>query len=117
MREQQFAIREEGYFSILQGPEMGWREWPPVARWSRLDNPFEKKTIFHPSSQAPGPGPGLGPGVQNLKKRLEKIFKMRVLAPLGLVTLVVPGARIAVIKSAASAASPEGFPSRDQVGR
>ena len=25
MRVQRFAIREEGYFSILQGLEMGWR--------------------------------------------------------------------------------------------
>ena len=25
MRVQQFAIREKGYFSKLQGPEMGWR--------------------------------------------------------------------------------------------
>ena len=27
MRVWRFAIREEGYFSILQGPEMGWRGW------------------------------------------------------------------------------------------
>ena len=27
MQVQRFAIREEGYFSILQGPEMGLREW------------------------------------------------------------------------------------------
>ena len=29
MRVLRFAIREEGYFSILQGPEMGWRGWTP----------------------------------------------------------------------------------------
>ena len=46
----------------------------------------EKKNIFHPSSQAPGPGPGLVPPgprpgplrrrMENLNKRLEKFEKI-----------------------------------------
>ena len=61
--------------------------------------------IFHPSSQAPGPDPGPGPRPRPAKKDEQseiaaplfaifgrasgQIFKkMRVLAPLGLVTLV-----------------------------
>ena len=62
-----------------------------MGRWSRLDNPSEKK---HDFSQAPGPGPGPGPRAceeesKILKSGLKKTLKMRVLAPLGLVTLVL----------------------------
>ena len=50
------------------------------------------------------------------------ILKMKVLRPpdskplVGVLAVRLRPTRLAVIKSAASAASPEGFPSRDQVG-
>ena len=73
---------------------MGWRGLSAVAT-------HLKNICFHPSSQAPGPGPGLVPGPRpgpakkdekhqnGAAKYLKGFKKMLVLAPLGLVTIVV----------------------------
>ena len=67
----------------------------------RLDNPFEKKHTFSSFFAGPGPGPGPGPAKKDEKSEItgplfaifgrasgQILEKIRVLAPLGLVTLI-----------------------------
>ena len=58
----------------------------------------------------PGEGFGMGPGAQKRRKNAKNVG----FSPFG---AGCPAVRPAVIKSAASAASPEALPSRDPVGR
>ena len=70
MRVQRLAIREKGYFSILQGLEMGWRGGGAVVVLGNGSKTHGEKNIFvHPSSQALG----LQRRMKNLKPQV-KIF-------------------------------------------
>ena len=62
------------------------------------------------------PGQGLGHGPRTPKRR-KHIYKIQVLSPLGLVTLVERLNFQDVIKSAASAASPTAWERPDDGGR
>ena len=53
-----------------------WVGGVDTVAFQRLDNPFEKKKhIFHPSSQAPGPGPGPCAEGWKILKRSGQIFE------------------------------------------